>query len=235
MSNLMLSQKSKRVSRADLLDVPTPKPTLSWKPVPHHDVASLVVDEAEDRGFCVLSEEYGLNPAGTKLFGVLRFHPQGHPEFGRALGIRNSHDKSLALGLTAGERIIVCDNLIFGGDVVIHRKHTSGIELENMIPRAFDNLLPQYDRLEMNIERLKNQTVSLNEARVTVVRAAEEDAIPSCDVLPVLDEFRNPRHEAFADRNKWSLLNAFTETAKKYSPARADKFHRGLSGLFSLN
>lgn len=234
-NQLMLYSGSPRVTREELINVPTPKSTPTWKPIPHYEVANLIMDQAESRGMAVLSEEYGLNPAGTKMFGVLRFHPNGHPEYARALGVRNSHDKSLALGLTVGVSICVCENLAFGGDVVIHRKHTSGIEVEALVPQAFDNLAPQYDRLETNIERLKNHNVSLNEARSFVVKAAEADAIPSCDILTVLHEFRKPRHEEFSSRNRWSLLNAFTEIAKKYSPARSDKCHRGLTNLFSLN
>ena len=233
--SLMLSNASARVTRDELRRIPTPLSTRSWRPVPHHEVAELVVNEAENRGFCVISEEYGLNTVGTKMFGILRFHPQGHPEFGRALGLRNSHDKSLALGLTVGVSVIVCDNLAFGGETTIHRKHTSGIEIDGMIPRAFDNLIPQYERLEMNVERLKSQKLSLNEARIMVVQSAEIDAIPSCDVLSVLDEFRHPRHVDFSPRTGWSLFNAFTELAKKYSPPRADKCYHRLAAIFGLN
>ena len=43
------------------------------------------------------------------------------------------------------------------------------------------------------------------------------------------------RHEEFAEPTRWSLLNAFTETAKKYSPARADQCYRSLTRLFGLD
>ena len=42
-------------------------------------------------------------------------------------------------------------------------------------------------------------------------------------------------HEEFAEPTRWSLLNAFTENAKKYSPGRADICHRGLTRLFGLD
>ena len=65
--------------------------------------------------------------------------------------------------------------------------------------------------------------------------AAERQAIPSCDILSVWKEFKHPRHEEFAEPTRWSLLNAFTETAKKYSPARADQCYRSLTRLFGLD
>jgi len=234
-NSLMLDRNTARVSRQDLMRVPTPYATPTWRPVPHHRVAELVVNEAETRGYCIVSEEYGLNPAGTKLFGVLRFHPQGRPEFSRALGLRNSHDKSLALGLTVGVSVMVCANLAFGGETTVTRKHTSGIEVDGLVPWAFDQLAPQYERLETNIERMKGKSLSLDAARLLAVKAAELDAIPSCDVVPVLKEYRSPRHEEFAPRTVWSLFNAFTELAKKYSPPRADKCYRQLAGMFDLD
>jgi hypothetical protein len=33
-----------------------------------------------------------------------------------SIGIRNSHDKSLRLGLTAGLRVFVCSNMAFSGE-----------------------------------------------------------------------------------------------------------------------
>jgi Domain of unknown function (DUF932) len=234
MSDLMLHCGSARVTRDALASIPTPRSTQTWKPVPHSQVAELVCRETADRGYEVVSEEYGLNPAGTKMFGVLRFHPEGHPEYSRCIGFRNSHDKSMALGITAGLVICVCDNLTFGGETTFHRKHTSGIEVEELIPQAFENLGHQFIRLEHRVSEMKLQSINMSAAKLLTVKAAEDKVINSCDILPVLHEFREPRHTEFADRNRWSLYNSFTELAKKYSPARADKCYRGLSNLFAL-
>lgn len=233
-NHLMLSHDNLRVNRDQLRFVPMPKSTMTHKPIPHFDVAEIIVDQAEDRGFSVISEEYGLNQSGTKMFGVLRFRPKGHPEFSRALGVRNSHDKTLALGLTVGVNILVCSNLCFGGETTIHRKHTSGIDISGLIPRAFDSLDIQYVKLENDIQELKAISLNLPQAKLLVVKAAERKAIPSCDILSVIEEFKRPRHEEFIDMTQWSLFNAFTELAKKYSPARADKCYRELGKLFGL-
>ncbi|OGV48885.1 MAG: hypothetical protein A2017_00365 [Lentisphaerae bacterium GWF2_44_16] len=235
MNGLLLHCGSKNVDRDDLKYIETPHGTASWKPVPHYEVAELVRGEAMERGYDITSEEYGLNPSGTKMFGVLRFQPHGHPEYARALGFRNSHDKSLALGITAGLTVFVCDNLAFGGAMTIHRKHTSGIEVESLIPDAFGRLSEQYIRLERNVDTLKVMSVSIDEARVITVKAAEIKAIPPSDILSVLKGFREPQHEEFKPCNMWGLYNSFTETAKKYSPPRADFAYRKLAGLFGLD
>ncbi len=235
MNGLILHCGANRVPRSELIKIPTPMPTKTYRPVPHYHIAELVSQEAKNRGYAISSEEYGLSPNGDKLFGVLRFHPEGHPEYSRALGIRNSHDKSLAVGLTVGLSILVCDNLAFGGETTIHRKHTSGIEIETLIPEAFNAVTHQFIRLERNVDNLKCQSITIDQAKLITVEAAEEKAIPSCDIIPVIEEFVNPRYEDFSERNRWSLYNSFTEIAKKYSPVRADQCYRKLGLLFGLN
>ena len=67
------------------------------------------------------------------------------------------------------------------------------------------------------------------------MKAAEYGAIPSCDILSVFGEYRQPRHAEFTPRTHWSLLNAFTEVAHKYPPSRHDQCHRRLTRLFGLD
>ena len=49
------------------------------------------------------------------MFGVMRINRTSSPDWARCIGIRNSHDQSLAVGLTAGISVCVCSNLAFGG------------------------------------------------------------------------------------------------------------------------
>ena len=62
---------------------------------------------------------------------------------------------------------------------------------------------------------LKYEYMSTQKAKLAIVKAAENKVIPSCDILPVLDEYKNSQYEEFLQRNSWSLYNAFTEVAKK--------------------
>ena len=235
MNGLMLCNGVRSITRQELAMIPTPSSTPTWRPVPHVQVAELAVNESQQRGWHIVSEEYGLGSDGSKMFGVLRFSPNGRADFTRALGVRNSHDKSLAVGLTAGISVLVCSNTAFGGEEIIHRKHTSKIEIQSLMGGVFDRMEASFIRLERNADGLKLKAISIDDARRLIVVAAEMKAIPSCDIIPVLDEFRKPRHEEFKARTRWSLLNAFTETAKKYSPPRFDLCQRKLSSLFRLD
>jgi hypothetical protein len=93
----------------------------------------------------------------------------------------------------------------------------------------------QFEMLERNRDLLRQRKIEFDDARLLAVRAAEEGAIPSCDILAVLNEYRRPKYEEFSDPTMWSLFNSFTEVAKKYSPERSDTCHRTLSKMFLLS
>ena len=232
---LMIESNARFVGREEIAQVPTPIGTVSWKPVPHMEVIDAVGDVVNARGWRILDEQYGLARDGQKLFGVMRINRSSSPEWSRCIGIRNSHDRTIAVGLSAGLSVHVCSNLCFGGSTVLKRRHTSRIELNGLVLEAVNALELEFLTLENVAEELKIDELNDDEVRASLVVAAERQAIPSCDILSVWKEFKHPRHEEFAEPTRWSLLNAFTETAKKYSPARADLCYRGLTRLFGLD
>ena len=227
--------EGKFVDRNEIAKVPTPDATESWHPVAHSEVIDAVTEVVKAHDWQILDEQYGLAREGQRMFGVMRINRSSSPDWSRCIGIRNSHDRTLAVGLTAGISVMVCSNLAFGGGMLLKRRHTSRIELSGLVVRAIDELEDEFLTLENVAEDLKIQYVSDDQARAAIVKAAEVRAINSCDIVPVFREFKKPCHEEFEAPTRWSLLNAFTETAKKYSPGRADICYRRLTGLFGLD
>ena len=232
--SLMMCE-GKYVGREEIANVPTPTGTASWHPVAHADVIDAVTEAVKAHDWQILDEQYGLARDGQRMFGVMRINRTSSPEWSRCIGIRNSHDQSLAVGLAAGISVMCCSNLAFGGAMVLHRRHTRRIELGDLVVEAVEELEMEFLNLETVSEDLKLHEVSADEARAVIVRAAEVNAINSCDIVPIFREFQKPCHEEFAEPTRWSLLNAFTEHAKKYSPGRADICYRGLTRLFGLD
>ena len=227
--------EGKYVGRDEIANVPTPTGTASWHPVAHADVIDAVTEVVKAHDWQILDEQYGLAREGQRMFGVMRINRSSSRDWSRCIGIRNSHDQSLSVGLAAGISVMCCSNLAFGGAMVLKRRHTSRIELDDLVVEAVDELEMEFLNLETVSEDLKLHEVSADEARAVIVRAAEVNAINSCDIVPILREFQHSGHEEFAEPTRWSLLNAFTEYAKKYSPGRADICHRRLTSLFGLD
>ena len=158
------------------------------------------------------------------------------PEWHRCIGLRKSHDKSLAVGLSAGIAVCVCTNLAFGGTTVVKRRHTSGIVLSELIDRAVASLEDDFLTTETVCEDLKDAYLKNDdEARSSIVRAAELGVINSSDILPVYREFKEPSHIEFRAPTRWSLMNAMSEIVKKYSPQRVDNSYRALNRAFGLD
>ena len=131
---------------------------------------------------------------------------------------------------------MVCSNMAFGGTTVIKRRHTSRIELAQLVDIAVNELENEFLILEKVCEDLKVQYLKDDdEARSRIVRAAEIGAINSCDIVPVFKEFKHPCHDEFSEPTRWSLLNAFTETIKKYTPQRVDYSYSALNRGFGLD
>ncbi len=232
--SLMMCE-GKYVGRDEIATIPTPKGTESWHPVPHLDVIDAVTEVVKAHDWQIVDEQYGLAREGQRMFGVMRINKSSSSDWSRCIGIRNSHDQSLSVGLAAGISVMCCSNLAFGGTMVLKRRHTSRIELGDLVLTAVDELEMEFLNLETVSEDLKLHEVRADEARAVIVRAAEVNAINSCDIVPIFREFQKPCHEEFAEPTRWSLLNAFTEYSKRYSPGRADVCYRGLTNLFGLD
>ena len=229
-------QEGKFVSRDEVARTDTPCSTATWRPVPHIDVIEAVTEVVKAHNWNIEGEKYGLAREGQKMFGVMEISRSSSPEWHRCIGIRNSHDKSFAVGLSAGIVVCVCTNMAFGGTTVIKRRHTSGIVLTELIDRAVASLEDDFLTVESVAEDLKDIFLKNDdEARSTIVRAAELGVINSCDILPVFHEFKSPSHEEFAEPTRWSLLNSITETIKKYSPQRVDHSYLALNRAFGLD
>ena len=140
------------------------------------------------------------------------------------------------MGLSAGIVVLVCSNLAFGGTTVIKRKHTSRFELTDLIDRAVASLEDDFLMTETVCEDLKDiHLKDDDEARSSIVKAAELGVINSSDILPVYREFKSPSHVEFREPTRWSLLNSITEIVKKYTPQRVDHSYFALNRAFGLD
>lgn len=130
--SLIAHRDTQRVSQAEVMAVIEPEFTASWHPISHAKVVTALNSAVEARGLAVRSTEYSLSGNGSKMFGVMDIDA-GSDKHCYSLGFRNSMDKSMALGVTAGDKVFVCDNMCFSGDYIAFRKHTGGLDLDELI------------------------------------------------------------------------------------------------------
>ena len=143
-----------------------------------------------------------------------------------SVGIRNSIDKTLPLGFCAGNRVFVCDNLSFSADLMVNRKHTvnGGARFREAIALAAGRL-EAFQQSEASRVGLM-QTLDLDDptAESLILRAWEAKIISHYQLPAVLKEWREPSHDAFGPRTRWSLFNAFTEILRPFSRSNPQAF-----------
>lgn len=237
MSNdLILHAGGWTANEADINAIEIPERTSTYTPIPHGRVVEHLRKLLPQHGMKLDSLKLGLANSGKRMFGVADVtNGTGQPDWGIAIGIRNSYDKSFALNLCAGSRVFVCDNLAFHGEVMMRRRHVGLLDTE--LPSLVNDLIYGVavfkGEVEVQVNRLKGAEVNDRFAHDIVCRALRAGVVPAQAVPSVLNEWHEPKHEAFAPRTAWSLFNAFTEVAKLRSPELQMRSTLSLNALFN--
>src|SRR6185369_11285426 len=103
-STLVAHCGASKISRADLLLLPLPEATRTHQPIPHHEIASALVETLSFRHINVVGDEYAVTGDGMRCFGLLQLE-YGVEGIQFAIGFRNSNDKSMRLAMTVGYRV----------------------------------------------------------------------------------------------------------------------------------
>lgn len=124
---------TKRTTLDIVKAVPRPEFTKTWRPYSHADVLDAVTGAVEEKGMSVIGGDYSLGKDGAKMFSVLNLDG-GSPDgsIGWSVGVRNSINMTLSIGICAGTNVFVCDNLAFSGDFVEFRRHNSTLDDEKL-------------------------------------------------------------------------------------------------------
>ena len=209
-----------KIGRAELAQIPVPEATSTHKPIPHHVIVEGLVETLSFRHIGVVNEEFAVSFDGMKMFGVLDLETQMEGcRF--SIGIRNSHDKSIRLGLTAGLRVFVCSNMAFSGDFTpVLAKHTKSFNLIDTLAVGVDRIQRSFEPMRRQVELWRQTQLSDDTAKLILYRAFVEGELdaPRSLLSPVHRLYFEPQYEEFSPRTIWSLSNAFTSAFKELDP-----------------
>ncbi len=245
MSNLLLHCGSVPITKGELAVIQTPAPTQTWTPIPHIDLLNAVENEMLDANLIIENEMLAVSQSqsgqhGDRFFGLLEVKSENE-NYALQIGLRNSHDRTITCGLCVGSKVFVCDNLAFSVEVVISRKHTCLIkrDLPRLINQAVGKLGDLQEHQAKRIEAYQNTDISDSQFNDLLIRSLDSKVICASKIQKILDESRNPKHDAFVPRTVWSTFNAFTEILKSYDiqdlPKRTQSLHGLCDSLSRLN
>src|SRR5574341_1149362 len=210
-SNLILHCGGKAATRQQVEAVPVPVATKSHRPVAYKLAIELLHQTIiEKTGLAIRQEAYGLNENGDQLFALTTLET-GNAEHGLSIGLRQSYNKSLALGVAVGAQVFVCDNLCFRGDAfMVVRKNTVNVlaDFERMLVQQVAASMLHYDAMQKDIASMKAKPCELARGFELLGRAYGEGLLTDRQARVAFEDWREPRHPEFADRNLWGLYNA---------------------------
>jgi hypothetical protein len=156
----------------------TPARTESWVPVPHSRLIDTIQTVLKGKGLAIKREEYAVMRNDSILFGVmdLTWETSGR---NTALDVRTSNDKSFAIQIAIGARVLVCDNLMLSGELIaLKRKHTANLDLVQECSRGIDRYISGYETLNQGIHTLEKTVVSIEYAKAFVFQVFATRVLP---------------------------------------------------------
>lgn len=227
----MRLNKSRTVDFNGLSSVPTPDATDTWQPVPHHEIMTTAINQAKSRNLEIDELKYSVVDVYKKkvkqpyqdMFAQM-YMKSTNGVYRNMLGIRNSHNQKYGASACSGGSVIVCSNGMFTAEHMISVQHRPNVrkKFTDAISNMFDKVIQSWIKNEHRYNGYRATELSDADFQQLLGAAIIHKAVCPSKSLKVADEYYNPRHDAFADRNAWSAFNAFTEIHKE-SPLRLDK------------
>ena len=210
MPQLILHAGAKEVSRQELCEVPTPEPTATHLPVPHHWLVELARYALGFYNHEIVEEHHAIMPDGARYFGLMTLRsPYG--DYTDIVGLQNSHDKSLPIGIAFGSTVFICDNMAFIGDRVIRRKHTTKAKRD--LPGLLGEIIaPLQDvRVAQHEKMLRYQNTPLTDALAdhAVLEMYRAGVINLQRIDDAINEWQAPTYD-WGGKTGWRLFNAVT-------------------------
>lgn len=207
---LMLHTGGRAIAYGDLCDLPTPEPTESHVPIPHHSVVEMVRYALGFYRHELLEEHHAVTPDGMNYFGVLSLRsPYG--DYTDMVGLRNSHKKQFPIGIAIGSRVFVCDNLAFNADHLIRRKHTANAkrDLPGLVAEVIEPLGEARRMQAETLARYKVHELPDTVADQAIMSLYRQGVINVTRIADVLQAYEEPPHD-WGDKTAWRLFNATT-------------------------
>jgi hypothetical protein len=156
---------SKNISRAQILDIPVPKDTNTYKAISVRSIFNTIDSLTTVKRFNIVQEHLEIAQKGQQQkmrFGFATDDSKFHFE----IAVLNSYNKTLALKAAGGVSVAVCFNGMILGDVKIQEKHMGTIQTD--LDEFFIDLFDTQEILlkEAQIKWQRYNSILLNKADV---------------------------------------------------------------------
>lgn len=216
MSLLFNSKNETLMDLAGLQLVETP-PAKGSKHHPYSfaDFANTLVDILPAVDLKPIDSQFAVSNDGMKFFGTVEVETPMN-DISWQIGVRGSHDQSIARGLVAGERVMVCSNLMFSGEIQMKTKQTTKIEdrVEGMLIDAVLQMPGFFAVEEEMLERLRNERVSQIQADAAFVEIFRKGGLTGNQLTEAIRQWENPTFDHGEHDSIWHIEQCATQALK---------------------
>ena len=230
----MLHTGAQPIDYDGLRGLETPVATATHVPIPHFRLVDLVAHSLSYYGHEVVSQDFGVTEDGNRFFAILSLRSP-YTGYCDQIGLRNSHDKSLPVGIGFGSRTFVCDNLAFIADHVIRTKHTANLKmrLPGLVGQLIEPIAEQRESQHRTITYYQGTKVTDQLAHHAIMGMYKEGIINLQRIPDVLREWEEPTHE-WGQGTAFHLFNAATFVLNgriAENPQVTTRLHKVIDGV----
>lgn len=221
--SLILWTGARTASLDEIRDITTPEPTSTHKPLPHMDLIDELDEIISNVDATLVESTHALTHSGRRYFGLFELESNSSSDWNVTVGLRNSHDKSAAAGMCLGQKVMVCTNLAFSGEIKFARKHTANCHSDTMLMmrKAFTQVPRFENQLQDRDEKWKNLKITNGEASTLILKSAASDIIPQNKITHVHRHWEQPEYNEFSKNGHsvYRLFNSFTSAMRPSVPS----------------
>lgn len=214
--------------------LPMPAATPTYCPVSHKDVVDMVRYSLGYFGHEIVEEKHAITEHGERYFGLMVLQsPYG--DYQDTFALRNSVDKKFPIGLAAGARVMVCDNLSFFGDYSVKRRHTPKAkrDLPSLVAEIVEPLGKRRQQQHEKFTAYQETLLDDRDADHLIMQMYRRGVINVQRIANVAAEWENPTHD-WGGKSAWRLFNATTfaltgRMAEK--PETSERLHEVIDGV----
>ena len=204
-----------KVDRAFLDQIGTPEATDTFQPISHKILVDAVEESLAFRHVSIERSEFAVSQDGMKMFGLLEVN-QVYDGVQFAIGLRNANDKSMRLGMVAGYRVFVCDNMSLSGDFnPLLAKHTKNLDLIESVSMGIDRIQRNWSPLRAEIDRKRATLVDPEQARLLIYKAFAHHKLPVSLFNTVAKTYELESND---QETLWGIEQCFTGAFKTLKP-----------------
>lgn len=218
----MDKSKQYKTTGRDLVTVPAPLQTKTYKPITHKQLIELTEQSVIQAGFTVQQSIYTAARAGQVATARYLIGGVGDKEMQLMIGWQNSYDRSVTLKFAIGAHVFICQNGVVSGDMgAFKRKHIT--DVQEFTPLAITEYIKAASGVFL---KTQEQREMMKQVEVTRTRAAEligrllveERVINPTQMNILVRELNKPSFDYGAPSSLWELYQLTTYAMRDTHP-----------------